>query len=79
MALNEPLEARISELTQLAGALEGSHTILRKELELWLSQSLDKLIASDNQEERGRIKLLKQLLNWPIAVHEELKHLQSRD
>lgn len=77
--MNEPLEMRINELTQLAGALEASHTVLRKELETWLGESLDKLIASDNQEERGRIKLLKQLLNWPIAVHEELKHLQHQE
>ncbi len=73
---NEQVDIRLTELNLLAGALE-NHASMAREWQAWLDEELERLIDSNNEEVRGRVKLLKRLLNWPIEVQEEIRNLQQ--
>ena len=73
---SEAVNIRMNELQALLVALS-THSVLAKEIQLWLDRDLARLIDSNNEETRGRVKLLLELLNWPVAVHEEIRNLQQ--
>lgn len=70
------IQERLSRLEQIIPALAQAWPALALELEARRARFVDLLIASDDEQRRGRIKELSDLLELPKRLQEERTRLQ---
>lgn len=75
--MNDVAQQRLAEIMAFQGALQAIWPIFSKELEKRRQENILRLIASDNEEARGRIKELSDLLDLPQRLNQEALHLAS--
>ena len=70
------IQERLSRLEQIIPALAQAWPALVVELEARRARFVELLIASDDEQRRGRIKELSDLLELPTRLQEERTRLQ---
>lgn len=70
------MDDRLAEIMVLQGALSSCWTPLEKHLQALKNDYLTRLVAENNDETRGRIKELNDLLELPERLQQDAMNLQ---
>lgn len=72
---NEAAQKRLAEVAALQNVLPGSWPHLAAELGRLRERMVEGLIASNNEELRGKVKMIDELLRLPNTLDQESKDL----
>ena len=75
-AMKESLGKRSSEITRIMAAIAPCWELIVEELKHRKQSRIEQLIMSNNDEVRGRIKELDDLMLLPGELHQELNDLE---
>ena len=75
--MNEATQQRLNEINALNNAIEAAGKPLRDYLEGLAAEGIEKLIASDSENIRGRVQLLKKLIDLPQSLRNEARLLMQ--
>lgn len=70
-------QERLAQIAPLQQGLQAAWPTLKPELEKWRRELTAKLIASNDDETRGRIKGLNDLLELPERLQQEAQSLSA--
>lgn len=74
---HEEIEGRIGQIGRVLDALRGAWPALSMEIQSRVTQLTESLITQDNEQERGAIKELRNLLNLPETLQYEREGLAA--
>lgn len=70
-------EARLTQITALFSAMQGAWPAIAVELGLRQQDLIASLISQNNDETRGRIKQLNDLIDLPNSIYQEMQNLKQ--
>lgn len=70
-------DERLQHINQLIQAIQPGWPLLLAELETMIREKTESLIAENNEETRGAIKALRQLIELPQTLHQEREGLTA--
>jgi len=71
------MEQRKQQIASMMLAMEATWPQIRLMLQDRKQDYIDNLIAQDNEQTRGRIKEIDDLINLPSTLHQELMAIQD--
>lgn len=73
----EEIEARVGQIGATLGALQSAWPHLEREIGALIARHTQSLVAENNEQTRGRIKALADLLNLPDTLSQEREGLTA--
>jgi hypothetical protein len=73
----EEVEARIGQISATLGVLQAAWPLLTREIQARIEQHTRSLVAENNEQTRGRVKALLDLMDLPESLQQERESLTA--